>query len=84
MANGVVNRNDRKEGKEIEFESKIGISMERGREGERERERSVSRSDALVSSRNGARRRLITLKFKHSRACTARDNRGLVRVTLHN
>lgn len=78
MANGVVNRNDRKEGKEIEFESKIGISMERGRE------RSVSRSDALVSSRNGARRRLITLKFKHSRACTARDNRGLVRVTLHN
>lgn len=37
MANGVVNRNDRKEGKEIEFESKIGISMERGREGEREK-----------------------------------------------
>lgn len=80
MANGVVNRNDGKEGKEIEFESKIGISMER----ERERE-SVLRSDVLASSRNGARRRrLITLKFKHSRACTARDNRGLVRVTLHN
>lgn len=79
MANGVVNRNDGKEGKEIEFESKIGISME----GERERE-SVLRSDVLASSRNGARRRLITLKFKHSRACTARDNRGLVRVTLHN
>lgn len=33
MANGVVNRNDGKEGKEIEFESKIGISMEREREG---------------------------------------------------
>lgn len=32
MANGVVNRNDGKEGKEIEFESKIGISMERERE----------------------------------------------------
>lgn len=79
MANGVVNRNDGKEGKEIEFESKIGISMER----ERERE-SVLRSDVLASSQNGARRRLITLKFKHSRACTARDNRGLVRVTLHN
>lgn len=31
MANGVVNRNDGKEGKEIEFESKIGISMERER-----------------------------------------------------
>lgn len=81
MANGVVNRNDGKEGKEIEFESKIGISMERERERE---EGDVSRSDVLVSSRNGARRRLITLKFKHSRACTARDNRGLVRVTLHN
>ena len=37
MANGVVNRNDGKEGKEIEFESKIGISMEREREREGER-----------------------------------------------
>lgn len=35
MANGVVNRNDGKEGKEIEFESKIGISMERERGRER-------------------------------------------------
>ena len=34
MANGVVNRNDGKEGKEIEFESKIGISKERERERE--------------------------------------------------
>lgn len=43
MANGVVNRNDRKEGKEIEFESKIGISMERGREREKRFEKRRSR-----------------------------------------
>ena len=72
-----MERRERKRERERErerdsFKSKIGISV-------------LERRNDAASSRNGARRRLITLKI-HPSANTWRDNRELpgARVALHN